>query len=196
MQIPLLKPINIEYKKYFVPDFSDEDDFYDIAIIKYPHKILDVFDCVLDRLDPRIELLSNEYFRLSQEYRYLGFIEEVFDLNGKKCYVDAIFNENSHLTFRRELCCFDEIDKFILLRQLTTFSNIGHKKDYLIDDVNLAKMFIRGMLRESWQYSLYFDKNPLLVMGNYDLSLPLIFKNEKDIKIYEKIASKYGLYVR
>jgi hypothetical protein len=195
--IPLLKPVDFDFREIFIVNLSNGiDEYFDVVMKKYPHAILDVFEHTLDKSDPRIELLSNEYFRLSQEYKYLNFIEEVFSLNDKKCYIDIVFEKNSCLSFKRELCKLDEIDKYILLHQLISFSNANHKKNYLIDDVNLAKMFIRGMLREYWQYSLYFDKNPLILFGNYDLSLPIVCKNENDMKTYEKIANKHGLYFR
>jgi hypothetical protein len=197
MEIPILKKVNFNFqKKFFKTDFDNNDNFYEAAIKKYPNAILDVFDRCLDAENKEIELLSNEYFRLSQEYKYLNFIEKVFSLNDKKCYVDIVLEKSSYLSFKYIWCELDEIDKYILMHQIILLSNKNHKKNFLIDDVNLAKMFIRGMLREYWHYNLYFDKKPLLIMGNYDLSLPVICKCENDMKVYEKIANECGLYFR
>jgi hypothetical protein len=66
----------------------------------------------------------------------------------------------------------------------------------MIDDIVLLKMFLKGILRETLSIDIYFAKKPLLLCNNYDLSLPIVFKNSDDIKMYEKIANKYNLYFR
>lgn len=38
--------------------------------------ILDVFKDTMQIGDPKLDLLSNEYFRLSQEKKYLSFLRE------------------------------------------------------------------------------------------------------------------------
>jgi hypothetical protein len=66
----------------------------------------------------------------------------------------------------------------------------------MIDDIVLLKMFLKGILRETLSTDIYFAKKPLLLCSNYDLSLPMVFKNSDDIQVYEKIANKYNLYFR
>ncbi|MDR0579903.1 MAG: hypothetical protein LBG21_04805 [Campylobacteraceae bacterium] len=92
--IPILKPVNFDFREIFIVNSSNDiDEYLDIITKVYPNKILDIFEHILDKSDPQIELLNNEYFRLSQEYKYLNFAEEVFNLNDKKCYVNIIFEK-------------------------------------------------------------------------------------------------------
>ncbi len=82
-----------------------------------------------------------------------------------------------------------------MLKHLTdlksTKSNI-----YIITDSNLLKMFMKGILREIFQTTLYFSKISLLLFSNYDMSLPLVFKSSQDKIFYKKIAEKNSLYFR
>jgi hypothetical protein len=195
MQIPLLKITTIDYRKKFVSDFSDKEDFFEIAIKKYPNKILDIFEHTLDETNPQIELLSNEYFRLSQEYKYLNFIEEVFNINNSKAYINLPLGSIKHNNIINIMQNMDAIDKNIFLHQVINFHSTKYE-NFVIDDVNLLKMFLKETLRENLRNDVYFNKKPLLLFSNYDLSLPIMFKNENDIKMYEKIANEHGLYFR
>lgn len=81
-----------------VDDIKGVEDSLVSAENKYGKLILDIFKDRLDVDDPRLELFSNEYFRLCQEGKYLRFIEKVFDMNDGKLYLDfAYFSDNSKL---------------------------------------------------------------------------------------------------
>ena len=38
--------------------------------------------------------------------------------------------------------------------------------------------------------ALYFNVKPLAIFSNYDLSIPIVFKDEKDVKYYRNMAEK------
>ncbi|GHS89347.1 hypothetical protein FACS189487_09410 [Campylobacterota bacterium] len=216
MKIPLLQKTDIDYRNYFVDSISDEDDFFEMVEQKYPTIILDVFDHTLDAADPQIELLSNEYFRLCQEHKYLGFIEDVFAANGNQCYIEFVLDRNYEF-IASTLEGMDRIDKLLFLHQVINRDSIarlsqqfnvedkfcashqkmGISEIYLIEDVNLLKMFLKGILRETFGCnSIYFHEKSLLLFSNYDLSIPIIIKNSDDTAMYKQIAHQHNLYFR
>jgi len=198
MKIPSLKIADVDYREAFILNSPlEKDDFLEAITKQYPNVILDVFEAVLDTKDERIELLSNEYFRLYQEDKYLSFAEEVFALNDNKCYINWTFNATDSFEeyILRKISDFDAIDKRIFLHQVMQFCT-SRCENFMIDDIVLLKMFLKGILRETLSIDIYFAKKPLLLCSNYDLSLPMVFKNSDDIKMYEKIANKYNLYFR
>ena len=74
--------------------------------------------------------------------------------------------------------------------------NNGDNYIYKIENINLLKLFIKGFLREKIQNSLYFNSHPMVLISNYDLSLPIIIDNNKDKQLYEKIANENNLFLR
>ncbi|MCJ1998153.1 hypothetical protein GYN23_05100, partial [Lactococcus piscium] len=79
-----------ELYRYLVTDIEESEDALSLVEKKYGKLVLDVFRYTMDTDDPRLDLLSNDYFRLSQEDKYLKFIENVFYLNEEKVYVDFV----------------------------------------------------------------------------------------------------------
>ena len=60
----------------------------------YPNAILDVFDSSLSVDDPKISLLSSNYFKLTQEKEYLNFINKCFDNCKNTCYINIEIDFN------------------------------------------------------------------------------------------------------
>jgi hypothetical protein len=196
IEIPTLKHTDLDFRKYYIDSADDIDDYVEKAIALRPSAILDIFSRTLNADDAEIELLSDDYFRLSQEYKYLNFIEKVFELNEKKCYAKAFFSRKTCLSLLDIIHDLDRIDKYLLFHQTQSLNLNSGAEVYLADDVNLLKTFLRSMLRETWMHDLYFDKKPLLLCGGYDLSLPIVFNNNDDMRYYEKIANECGLFFR
>ncbi|MDR0467990.1 MAG: hypothetical protein LBG67_03980 [Campylobacteraceae bacterium] len=198
MDIPKLKTTKIDYAKNFVSNYTDMENFFEEICGKFPGAILDVFDTTLDTKETRMSLLRDEYFRLSQEYKYLNFIEEVFSINDNMCFIKLDFRRYEASCASRMFSVInrlDAIDKLIFINQELNLCNCADI-NFIIEDINLLKMFLKSMLREIMRVDLYFDKKPLLLFGNFDLSLPIAFKNSDDMAMYEKIANNHGLYFR
>lgn len=181
-----------------VDDINGVEDSLVSAENKYGKLILDIFKDKLDVDDPRLALFSNDYFRLSQEYKYLRFIEKVFDMNDGKVYLDFAYfsEENKVLQFiENRLSRLDKIDRYIILNQIDILKkNKSHM--YFIDDLNILNLFIKGFLREILWCSLYFPKYPMIVSAGYDLGLPVIVKYEKDKNNYTNMAIESGLFLK
>ncbi|ALS38806.1 hypothetical protein ATZ35_11405 [Enterococcus rotai] len=200
--IPIIQPINSDNtsidSKLWNLYIQSEDyaELFSIAQKTYIKVALDIFNKPMTNEDPRLNLLSNDYFKLSQETKFLYFIKKVFELNKEKCYIDLGIFENSQILTEfliNQEKHLDQIDKYILLNQIEVLKT-SKNTVYLIDDLNLLNMFFKGFLRESLWSSLYFNTVPLIIKTNYDISLPLVFQNEEDKKRYEKIANESGLF--
>ncbi len=189
--------VNDDLFKLFIHS-SNYEEMLDEGREKYQVSILDVFKRTMTADDPRLELLSNEYFRLSQEDKYVQFISKVFELNEQEAYIDFSGTKN-----RIELINFienkmrklDKIDKLILINQVDVLNN-DENDIYMINDLPILKVFIKGFLRETLWNSIVFRKYPLILVAGYDLSIHAIFKDNHDKTVYEKIANASNLYLR
>ena len=192
--IPLLEPVQNDYRELFISNI-DEDDFFENISTKYSNTILDVFEYCLGEDSKELQYLESSYFKLINEDKYLSFLEEVFLKNQEKCYVNIDFSQVDFTFLLEQLSKMDLVDKHIYLKQEREFQN-QKNKNFLIKDISLLKMFIKGILRETLRVDLYFPYKPLLLFSNFDLSLPLVFKKEKDKEDYRIMAEKYNLYFR
>ncbi|WP_086350811.1 hypothetical protein [Candidatus Enterococcus clewellii] len=175
---------------------EDYEEIMEHARTEYYKVSLDVFSQVMAKDDSRLSLLSNDYFKLSQEKKFLDFIERGFKLNENECYIDlGTFSDRKALIdfFTKQLSNCDRIDQIILLNQFDLLKE-STNTIYLITDSNLLKTFFKLFLRESLWNCLYFNKVPVLIKSNYDISIPLIFRNEQDKKTYEKLAKQSDLF--
>jgi len=190
---------NEVYKLFFnYTDYTDYIELVDEATRRKKMAILDVFNETMQIGDPRLDLLSNEYFRLSQENKYLSFFERVFEINDGEAYIDwGSEDDKSKITKIMERQCegLDKIDRLILENQVDILNN-GNDYIYKIKNINLLRVFIKGFLREKIWSSLYFNSHPMILVSGYDLSLPIIIDNDKDKKLYEKIANENNLFLR
>ena len=181
--------------------FFDSTDYHDVVVEATRLKkisVLDVFNETMQIGDPRLDLLSNEYFRLSQENKYLSFFERVFEINDNEAYIDlGGEDDKSKITKIMDRQCegLDKIDRLIYVNQIDVLNN-GDNYIYKIGNINLLKLFIKGFLREKIWNSLYFNSHPMILISNYDLSLPIIIDNNKDKQLYEKIANENNLFFR
>ena len=89
----------------------------------------------------------------------------------------------------------DKIDKLILINQVDVLNN-DENDIYMINDLPILKVFIKGFLRETLWNSIVFRKYPLILVAGYDLSIHAIFKDNHDKTVYEKIANASNLYLR
>lgn len=187
---------NEVYKSFF-----NTEDYVELVKEATRHKksaILDVFNETMQIGDPRLNLLSNEYFRLSQENKYLSFFERVFEINGNEAYIDFAGEDDKRKIIESidsDCQALDKIDRLIYMNQIDILNN-GDNYIYKINNINLLKLFIKGFLREKIWNSLYFNSHPLILVSGYDLSLPIIFDNNKDKNLYEKIANENNLFLR
>lgn len=114
-------------------------------------------------------------------------------------YIDFVnFSDKAKLLqfLESRLNRLDRIDTYILLNQMDMLTNPGNSGLYLIEDLNLLKLFVKGFLREIFWCNLYFPKKPIIIGSGYDLGLITIIKNSEDKQLYQKLAAKNALFFR
>ncbi|HIP27154.1 MAG TPA: hypothetical protein EYG80_05810 [Flavobacteriaceae bacterium] len=193
IEISTLK--RIEFSTAFQKPKNEEDNF-EFLTKHYPCKTLDIFDTALEINSEEIKLLDSSYFKLISEEKYLKFIVEVFQENASLCSVNIEAFKNANYEFIVDVSNkLDSVDRYILLNQLAIITS-SSQSFYLVDDENLLKMLFKCMLRELIPMELYFNVKPLAIFSNYDLSIPIVFKDEKDVKYYLNMAERNALYLR
>lgn len=161
----------------------------------YPSAILDVFERKLDSSSKELGYLDSNYYRLCQEKKYVDFITKIFIANNCKCHIHINMEVNNSETFLYRLNNLDTIDKHILLNQQKHLADNG-LTTYVIDDLNLLIMFLKGILREIFRADISFMIVPIIIFSNYDLSIPVITKNKKDMDFYSAIAKESKIFLR
>ena len=191
-----IEPTKILYREKFDKVKNLNNDFFDYVVEQYPSKILDMFEDTLKEDSEEIKLLDSQYFKLINEEKYLNFIVEVFEKNNSTCYVEiATFKNYNNDFLLKILNELDIVDKYILLKQIDVISSTLETR-YIVKDKFLLKMLFKCMLRELIPIEFYFLEKPLIVFNNFDMSIPLVFKNKEDIGFYKEIAEKHSLFFR
>ena len=194
--IAKIKPTDILYRNEFDKVKNLNNNFFDSVTKYYPNYILDIFENQLDENSEEIKLLNSDYFKLINEDKYLNFIVEVFRENSSICYVEIpAFKNYSDDLILRILDRIDLVDRYIILNQIDTISSTSNS-NFEIKDKNLLKMFFKCILREIMPIEFYFLDKPLIIFNNFDMSLPIVFKNKEDIEFYKKIAKRHSLFFR
>jgi len=195
--IPLLKPSTFHYTEIFDKVSVESFNVLEHLMQRYPSALLDIFPSSLDEESEALKRLESEYFRLSQERKYLAFLEEVFHRNGDKCFLSMDDFEIAEMDrFMRMNDRLDTIDRYILLEHYKVWDSLKGAQSYRIEDVTLLSVFVKAVLRECLNCTLFFPEQPMLLISNYDLSLPLCFLDGKDRLIYKAMAEKNGLFFR
>jgi hypothetical protein len=191
-----IEPTKVLYRENFDKVKNLNNDFFDYVVEQYPSKILDMFEDSLKEDSEEIKLLDSQYFKLINEEKYLNFIVEVFEKNNSTCYVEiATFKNYDNDFLLKILNELDIVDKYILLKQIDIISSTLETR-YIIKDKFLLKMLFKCMLRELIPIEFYFLEKPLIIFNNFDMSIPLVFKNKEDIPFYKQIAEKSSLFFR
>ncbi len=191
-----IEPTKILYREKFDKVKNLNNDFFDYVVEQYPSKILDMFEDTLKEDSEEIKLLDSQYFKLINEEKYLNFIVEVFEKNNSTCYVEiATFKNYDNDFLLKILNELDIVDKYILLKQIDVISSTLETR-YIVKDKFLLKMLFKCILRELIPIEFYFLEKPLIVFNNFDMSIPLVFKNKEDIWFYKEIAEKHSLFFR
>jgi len=182
------------YKDFQCDNLSDLEDKLNYLYENYPNAILDVFENSLSADDPQIALLDSNYFKLTQEIKYINFVNKCFDMCSETCYINIEIDFESFDNFLYYFPLQDTVDKYIFLN---IFKKATKKNDfYKIVDRTLLTLFIKNGLREQMHFTIYFSDIEMLLFSNYDLSLPIVFKKKIDMDMYQKILTENGLFFR
>jgi len=188
--------IKSQVGKLFV-DLSQTDNYDDVLQEEYKYTgMLDLFSEVMKEDDPRLDLLIDDYFELSQEKKFLNFFKLVFELNENKCmiYLGENPDKASFVGYMKNMISnLDQIDRCIIYNQIDVFIK-SEGSFYMIEDLNLLNTFVKINLRMSGGILLYFDKLPILFEGGFDIHFLVTFEDEKIQEHYQRLASESDLH--
>lgn len=166
--------------------------------------VLDTFSKALDVEEAKNLLIAynpkqgkqaqSKYFE--QETKFLHFFNFAFELEyGSPIYVYCpdIFSLKEK-AFNLLLKPLSDKDR----KLLSTLLEKGQKNDglYKVQNIFLFHLFTKLSLREFCFSNFFFTKSGSVIIGNYELSLPIYCLTESVMRSYEKKASEIGLYIR
>lgn len=200
---PTLIPDRYDYLEDFINEHIKVDDLFNALSDKYKAGyFLDRFSTQIIYQNPKKQAdFDSSLSRYYDEDKYINFLKYLYEKNNHECAIDCLVFSNNNLDIKYEKLLFgiernlDQKDKLLYLHQFCTY----HNKEsiyYKINDFQLLEMFVKLVLREYEKCNFYFKNPQILIMSCYDLSLPIFFKNKKDIAMYEKIANECGLFLR
>jgi len=197
--LPLLEPINTcciqAYLKQQELDVCNDDICVDELRKQYPSAILDVFEFQLSQDSPELNQLDSTYFTLINEEKYLHFIEKAFYANNEYCIAKTGILHGDYEGILRDIDELDALDKHLFLHQVIHLWPREYEH-FVFNNINLLKMLMRGIVRGYFHAEIYFQKKPMILFSNFDLSLPVIFKDELAMNFYHNLAKESNLYLR
>ena len=196
IKIPLIEPVSNNFNIEYIDNFNlNIDEILEKFSEKQQTYILDIFENILGQEDEELKNLENDYFKLINEKKYLNFLKETFELNNKICYVRVKLSFEKYENVLYYIDNLDKIDKYIILENLKKIDTTKTEL-YKINHLNILNFFAKGILREVFDCILLFPKDKVFIFSNYDMSLPIIFKNKKNINKYKELAKKNFLFIR
>lgn len=188
----LLKPITSEefnsIKKISMTNILEGFD-------NYIHGILDVHDRSLSLTEIDESSHSVEQYNLKYEDRFINFMKNIYTINKEKpIMVDFYINNIDNEGILRVLSHLEYDDKLTFINHIR---NIKTDSVYfLLEYEELIPFITRLSTRELHFCTFHFTDKPITIWGNYNLSFPVFFKDDKDISFYDHIARENDLFIR
>lgn len=159
-----------------------------VELQQFKTGILDVFPSLLS-MDDANKALSSHEFNLKHEDKYIKVITEVFMDNESSVYIYCKDIETVDL---KSQCHFVNEEQLNLIDKV-----LGLEQDiFKTNSVELLQAFIKLSTREVLFSNLFFMVREISIVGNYDLSFPVICSSEASFYKIKCIAEKNGLFVR
>lgn len=175
----------------FIVNHENIEENYD----KYNHGVLDIFDHCLNENEAEELLFSFTEHNLKNEYKFIEFMKLAYELNNNECIImNFEFKDIDSSRILDILNVLDYADKILFIEQLRKVK--GEKQYHGINYTELIDVFTKLATREIYFPIFYFTKLPMIIVGNYDLSFPIFFKEKDSIVEYKEIAKECGLFIR
>lgn len=166
--------------------------FQDIQLIDkfFVKGALDRFNRILTEEEAE-ELLTNKYQNKLDEINYINYFHEIFELCGKQqVYVHCADIFHSSLASYKKILSMEEYRYILLLKQTI-------KGEFIrTDDSRVLEFLFRLSLDTNSFSNFFFPSISTVILGNYDMSLPIFCKDNQTMTRLENIAHISGLYIR
>lgn len=180
----------------FIINLETYEDDIEQACENYNNAILDVFDHQLSVDEANsLEIDSFINHNLRYENRYIRTFEDFHMFNkSKTTIVEIAISDLEDFKILNILDGLDYKDKLLfidLIRLNKNDSNI-----ISIEDIGHLHLFIKLATRELLFPIFHFTDIGIAILGSFDLSFPVFFKNKESIEESLNIAKKNKLFFR
>lgn len=153
---------------------------------------LDRYPRQLDE-EESLKLLSNKYLDNKDRPKYVGFFNEVINSN-KVVFVNCtnLVREDRILKNYKERLTKTEFKHLLLLKSKSLIKS----KFIKTDNLQVLNFMCNLSLKEIIFFDFFIPERNTIIIGNFDLSLPVYAREAEDIKHLAMIAEKYELYIR
>lgn len=189
----LLKPI-LENKGNSILKLQVYMENIEDAYEEYDNAILDIFDHQLTIEEADLTLGFVEH-NLKYEYRYIKFIEGLYEYNScQPIIIEINLNELQSLDILRILEGLDYKDKLIFIDIIRHSENKSNM--FTVENKELLHLLIKLSTREILFSIFHFTKIQTTIVGGWDLSFPIFFNNKNNYEQCLSIAKKNELCFR
>lgn len=188
----LLKPITIEeFNSIRKIAINNIDEGFE----NYTHGVLDIHNRSLTLAEASEFLGSVEKYNLKYEDRFINFMKKIYNLNkNKPIIVDFYLKNLDNGGILRILNYLDYDDKLTFINHVRNLNT--DSVYFLLENEELIPFITKLSTRELHFCTIHFTEIPITVWGNYELSFPVFFRENKDVKFYESMARENSLFIR
>ncbi|AWD68621.1 MULTISPECIES: hypothetical protein [Priestia] len=166
--------------------------FNDITLIDkfFVKGALDRFNRILSEEEAQ-QLLTNKYQNRLDETNYINCFNKIFELCAKQeVYVHCADLFHNSVTSYKRILPRKEYRYILLLKQVI-------KGEFIrTNDRRVLEFLFRLSLDTSSFSNFFFPSISTVIIGNYDMSIPVFCKDHQTITKLENIAHTSGLYIR
>lgn len=151
---------------------------------------------ILDRYPEQLNeedssrLLSNKHLDSKYRPKFIDFFSELLAFDNIYINCTNLFNRKYNLKHLKERLTTAEYKNLLILK------NLIRTRFILTDDLNVIRLLSSLSLKEIIFFDFYLPKEKTILLGNFDLSLPVYSKCSKSLENIKKIAEDNGLYIR
>jgi len=159
--------------------------------------VVDIFDSRLNEMEAEQYDFGYVEHNLKYEQRYLDLFQSLFHLNDSQLIVRFEYKSVATYELLNIIDGLDIKEKHVLLH-LMQYNYLSVKGSYFkIEDLNQVFLFAKIMTRELYtQVEIYFENIGVGILGGFDLSLPVIVRDEMALEVLRTWVSKHNLHVR
>ncbi len=162
---------------------------------KYTHGVLGTHNHGLTLGEVNEFLGCLEKYNLRYEEKFINFMKKIYNLNkNKPIIVDFYLKNIDNAGILRILNYLDYDDKLIFINHIRNLNT--DSVYFLLDNEELIPFITKLSTRELHFCTVHFTEIPITVWGNYQLSFPVFFREDKDVKLYENTARENNLFIR
>lgn len=153
--------------------------------------ILDRFNRILSE-EEASNLLTNKWINREDEKKYLNCFREIINqlLKFREVYIRCPNLDKLNMNGLKEDLSVTEYKFLLIIKQ------VFKTEFFKINDDRLVTFLFNLALREIILFDFYLPEISTMLMGNFDLSIPVYCEENETLKQIQTIANTSELYIR